>query len=198
MTTVSIQSGNVRDISWLAASMRQSDREEIAATKPEHLSMVEYCALFPTNLSWTSWIDDQPVGAYGFSQGWPRHVWSAWAFGTDRFSRSVPQISRHIRLEVIPTLVSMGVRRVEARSIFSHERAHAWMESLGAVKEAEMEAYGNQGETFYLFAWTRERLDKPSNMLSESAPITQHVVDDTPDVSETDEIASDSHARIGG
>lgn len=62
-------------------------------------------------------------------------------------------VTKWVRREMIPILRSVGALRAEARMVDGHPSAGKWMESLGAVHEAEMPLAGINGETLHLYAW---------------------------------------------
>jgi len=104
---------------------------------------------------WSVWYDGQPATAFGFSRASvfdPEH-WQAWAFGTDRFKRCVPLMTRHI-LTLRPQ-IERHCRRLQVISLTWHDIAHRWIEALGAKREGRLRAYGRGGEDFLIYAWTK-------------------------------------------
>lgn len=162
--SVEIVPGSLRDISFIAANMREQDRREIFATamlgSATDAAAISFYGSGP-DWSWTAWLDGQPVGAFGVGRGSPLqpHIRHAWAYGTGRFRRVVPAITRFVRSEWPDRLFIEGVTRLEARSISDHDVAHRWLAGLGAKREAEMRGYGVNGETFELWAFLKEDFD---------------------------------------
>lgn len=155
---VEIRPGTLRDISFVAANLREQDRKEIFATARLE-STVQVAALsYYGSHCWTAWIDDQPHAAFGVSDTSPLtpHLRSAWAWGTKRFKRCVPAITRFVLKEWPPLLFDDGAVRMEVRSLQGHDLAHKWLKALGARHEATMPGYGVNGETFELWAFLRE------------------------------------------
>ena len=154
---IGIEPGNLRDITYVAANMRERDREEVLATAAldcaSPAGWLSWAVSGP-DWCWTAQIDGQPVGAFGIGQGTPLqpHIRTAWAFGTDRFKRVVPVISRFCRENWPEMLISVGVTRVEIRSLASHDIAARWLKSMGARQEALMTGYGVNSEDFVLWA----------------------------------------------
>ncbi len=108
---------------------------------------------------WTAWIEGQPVAAFGVTQGNPQyqpHIRYAWAYGTDKFKRAAPAITRFCIQEWPKRLIAEGATRVEIRSLADHDLAHKWLKSIRAKHEADMPNYGVNGETFQLWAWLKE------------------------------------------
>lgn len=158
---VTIHPGTVRDITFVAVNMREQDREEVFATAllrdateagyfSYHGSGPEWC--------WTAWLGDEVAGAFGISYGSPLqpHIRSAWAFGTDKFKRVVPSITRFIKHNWPYRLIDAGVTRVEVRSLATHDIAHSWLASIGARRECVMTSYGLDGQDFELWAFLKK------------------------------------------
>ena len=83
---------------------------------------------------------------------WPG-VWSMYLFATPHFQQVAWDTTRHIRRVMLPALALAGAHRAEARSAVSHVEAHAWLERLGAKREATLKGYGRNKEDFSLFVW---------------------------------------------
>lgn len=155
---VEIIPSNPRDISIVGTHMREWDRKEFRATAGDR-SMSDaalLCHYASNGFAWVALLDGEPTGAIGVvSSPLLPHLGSAWAFGTDKFKRVLPALSRLAR--IFPDmLIADGLRRVEARCLKDHDLAGQWMASLGARKECDLECYGAGGETFELWAWTHK------------------------------------------
>ncbi|MHA7777394.1 hypothetical protein [Roseibium sp. M-1] len=148
----------MRDASFIAANMRGEDFREIACLWEDwDTRALGVCALETAvpGMVWSVWYDGQPAAAYGFSHASafdPDH-WQAWAFGTDRFRRCVPLITRHLR-DLRPVL-ERDCRRLQVISQKDHDIAHRWIRTLGGALEGVLKSYGRGGEDFCLYAWTR-------------------------------------------
>lgn len=146
-----------RDITIVAANMREWDRTELEAsatgTMTERALFCHY-----TSMPWAcvALLNGEPVAAFGLA-GTPLQpqLKVAWAFGTDRFRRVVPAISREAN-SWFPHLIAEGVHRIEARALVGHDLAGQWMAGFGAKNEGVMRRYGRNGEDFELWAWTAE------------------------------------------
>jgi hypothetical protein len=161
---VTIVPATLRDIAYVMANLRPQDRREIRASA-DLTSTVEAAVIaFETSKdwSWTAQIAGQPVAAVGTAETsvLTPHIRTAWAFGTRRFRRAVPAISRFAAAEWPGRLIGEGVRRLEVRSLAGHDIAHRWLAGLGACLEGELPQYGTGGETFQLWAWTSARFDR--------------------------------------
>lgn len=107
-------------------------------------------------MAWSCWYDGQPAAAYGFSHAAPFDPdhWQAWAFGTSKFKRCVPLITRH--LKAVRPIVERDCRRLQVLALDSHDLAHGWIEGFGAKREGVLRSYGRGGEDFYLYAWVKD------------------------------------------
>lgn len=141
--------------------MRAEDLREIACLWQNwDTRLLGICALETSvpGMVWSIWHDGQPAAAYGFSRAAafdPDH-WQAWAFGTDRFRRCVPQMTRH--LNAIRPIVERDCRRLQVITHDEHDIAHRWIESFGGKREGVLRSYGRSGEDFFLYSWVRDRL----------------------------------------
>lgn len=158
--SVEIRPGTCRDLCFIAANLRDEDRREIFASavleSATEAAMLSWYSSGP-DWCWTAWLDNQPQAAFGISavSHFQRHMRSAWAWGTDRFKRCVPAITRQAQ-KCPALLLAEGVTRVEVRSLQGHDLAHKWLSGLGARKECDLPEYGVNGETFELWAFIRK------------------------------------------
>ncbi len=149
----------VRDASFIAANMRAADFKEISCLWKEwDTRLLGVCAMRTAvpGMVWSIWLDGQPIAAYGFSYAAPFDPdhWQAWAFGTDRFKRAVPLMTRH--LLSIRDLVEARCRRCQVITHVDHDLSHRWLRSLGADREGLLRSYGRNGEDFEVYSWIRE------------------------------------------
>lgn len=156
--TVEIAPATLRDVAFVTANLRPRDRREIAASA--ELSCRVEAAVIAVEASrgwcWTAKIGGQPVAAFGVAETSPLtpHIRTAWAFGTDRFRRAVPAISRFATAHWPARLRQEAVRRLEVRAIAGDDNVHSWLAGLGAEPEGALKCYGTGGETFHLWSWT--------------------------------------------
>ena len=152
-----IRPATMRDITYIGANLREDDRRELKAS----CALDSYTAIAGLSLqvsgewAWCSWYKDQPIAAFGVAPGSfiNPHVWSAWAFGTDRFKRAVPEITRFM-LAQQKQIRQAGCRRLEVRSLCGHDIASKWLLAMGANHEGVLRKWGAGGEDFNLWAWT--------------------------------------------
>ena len=154
---IDIRPATMRDVSFLAANMREQDWREVHASAPtDDKAEAGILCHMASRFAWTVWIKGDPVCAFGFAQMGLPWLWSAWAFGTDRIKRAIPAVTRFGRETASRMLLDAGARRCEIRSIADHDLAHRWLQGLGAHRECELPEYGRNGETFVLYSWTIE------------------------------------------
>jgi hypothetical protein len=152
---VEIKPANLRDATYIGANLRAADREEIFCQVPGGLSGSDVTqTLFGGMLdewTWIAYLDGQPTTIFGVS---PITVstWAGFAFGTRHLPRTIPRVSAHM-LALEPSLIAHGVRRLEVRTIATHDISHQWLRKLGCWFEAELPEYGKDGELFELWCW---------------------------------------------
>lgn len=139
----------------VASRMREWDRREIYATRPDEdpVGLAHACTVHP-QYAWTAHIDEDPVAVVGAHPLHP-NVWTVYAFATDRFREIAFPLTKFIRNAMIPALAQFeGVRRAQCLSMAGHADAHRWLTYLGAKRQEQpLEKYGKGGEDFYVFAW---------------------------------------------
>lgn len=155
MTT--IRPATLRDMTFIAANMRDADRREITAVIDANDTMIA-CMLFAASpgLAWTAWHDEQPVCAFGVSRLFTG-VGSGWAYGTKQMRSVMPAVTRFALRVVRPLLVREGFRRVEVRTAVDHDLSHRWLEHLGFQREGIAKDYGANGLDFLTYAATKQR-----------------------------------------
>lgn len=155
---ISIERACARDVSFVAAHMRDADRREIYCQRADDNARAMAVTMTYTSPvhCYAAFEEGSPVAVFGAGELHP-NMWTAWAFGTPRMRRAIPAVSRHIRNEMIPAILEAGAYRCEVRSIIDHDIAHRWLEGLGAVRESKLPGYGKNGEDFVLFAWRRDQ-----------------------------------------
>lgn len=152
MNLVRILPATLRDMTYIAANMRQQDWREITAVYPATATEIGAALFYSSDgLRWTAWLGDAPVCAFGVSRMLPG-LGSGWAYGTLRMRRAVPAVSRFIRRHAAPLLIRDGFRRVEVRTAIDHDLSHRWLESLGFVREGIAGDYGADGLDFVTYA----------------------------------------------
>lgn len=144
-----------RDVAHVVDRMRDSDAAEIYNTRwtdsPHDLVQD---TLLHHRFSWIAAHDGEPIAVVGAG---PKHpnCWSVHMYATDDFHKLSVSLSKFIRRVMIPALYAAGAHRAECASSDDHTTAHRWLEWLGARREAEMRGYGKDGQSYFLYAWSR-------------------------------------------
>lgn len=153
---IAIRPATLRDMTFIAANMRQPDYDEITAAVAIFDRTALGAAMFAASPAYRfcAFIKDEPVCAFGVATdaNMP-HAGVAWAYGTRRMRRAVPEMTRFGLSVLVPQMMADGLHRVECRSIIGHDLSHRWLEGLGAVREGIARGYGRGGEDFVTYAW---------------------------------------------
>jgi hypothetical protein len=152
---IHIGAANPRDASWITYNMRESDRVECFSQFPRTSSRELGYALGTEEGAQIAYYDGDPCMVFGVSPMCQVGL-SVWAIGTNHCKRVVPAVTRCFVNEIIPAKMYEGYRWMEARSWIDHVDAHDWMKRLGAEPRLLLKDYGNDGEDFILFRWTRD------------------------------------------
>lgn len=144
------------DMLLIAQNMRARDKEEIYATRyGDDPADVARDATLTGAFRWGAYLDGVPVAAIGAFPRWPR-VWTAWAYGTEDWPKVALSMTKHARRFMLPAIYNSGAIRMDAMALASHTDARAWLASLGATPEKELDNYGKNGQTFVSYVWTRK------------------------------------------
>ncbi len=152
-----------RDLCFTAANARELDKKEILASGPRNMTEAGWLTWDGIELyggvGWSVWLDGNPEFSFGFT---PQnllmpHLFSAWAWGSDRTGLVMPETARWARKNLIPTLDILGATRIEARSHHEHRCAHRWLEWLGFQKECDLPEWGKDKVRFVQYTWLRSQ-----------------------------------------
>lgn len=146
------------DLLHIVANLRESDKRELraaGATLDQPEAMVAGVLSLSPGFAWVVKDGDGvPVAAFGLSATTADHMMNAWAYGTDRFKRAVPLITK-LQPLVAEKAWGYGVRRIQAASHALHHEAHGWLESgMGFRFEGVMKSFGCDGSDFMLYGLT--------------------------------------------
>lgn len=157
LRSVRVAPATFRDASYVAANMRDQDLREFEALIDMDQPGLVACDLVHRSegLAFCAFIKDQPVACYGVTPLFS-HLWSAWAFGTSKLRRAIPEITRHALEVTKPALIERGVTRLQVHTLADHDLSHSWLASMGARYEAPAFGYGRHGEDFKVYAWVRK------------------------------------------
>lgn len=146
---------DIEALKYIAANLRERDKVELFATRwttnTDELAVDTYNA---GEFQWIAWRDGTPVAVVGAVAMWP-NVWSAFAYGTDRWPEAVLTLTKLVRRVMIPTLEGLGAHRVQCHAYSGHDDARRWLEALGAEVENVIPDYGLNQEPFVLYRWRR-------------------------------------------
>jgi RimJ/RimL family protein N-acetyltransferase len=79
-----------------------------------------------------------------------------WGFGTDAYRDAAPAVTRHIKRDMIPTLVSQGVHRGQCVVHPNNHVSQRWLHALGFIREATLSGFGSRREDMLLYAWVAD------------------------------------------
>lgn len=173
MAKVEIRPTTRRDLCFTAANARLIDQHEILQSGPRNMTecgWITWDAIEYTGaIGWSAWLDESPEFSFGFS---PQqnilmpHLWTAWAWGSDKTALIMPELSNWARAHLVKILDIVGARRIEARSIAGHREAHRWLEWMGFHKECDLPEWGKDKSNFVQYTWLRSRhaVDRHGNV----------------------------------
>jgi len=142
---------------FIASNMRARDAEEIYGMRwdddPEAVAYETRQAI-EMGTGRVFHHESEPVAVCGAVEIHPG-VFSAFAYGTDRWRHVVKAVAVYSLLDLKPWCAERG-HRVECKSRWNHKTAHLWLESLGATMEGVLYKFGKDGADYYQFAWTRD------------------------------------------
>ncbi len=157
-SSVEIVSGAYALVVYISRRMRTRDAEEIMphlwSPTPEDLAAHSVHG----GASWVALKDGQPVAAWGVQERLPQ-VWTVWMYATDDWPAVALSATRHIKSVVREHMISRGAVRADCWSMDGHDEAHRWLEVLGARREASLEDYGRNRQTYHCYSWTKTRLE---------------------------------------
>jgi hypothetical protein len=150
---ITIDAGNLRDLSYIAAYMRAEDHAEISCQlidwTPDflaHVSLRDHC--------YTASVNGNPELAFGAACIRRPTLWAAWSWGTKYMWRAMPKATAFCVEVMLPDVIAQGGIRGEARAMASNKGALLWLKKLGATRRCELPKWGCNGETFVLYEWT--------------------------------------------
>lgn len=153
---VTIHQAELSMLDPIIRNLRPADEAEMAACLPFGAEYIAArCMAGP---AWCVMHGGQPAAAFGYVQR-SLCVVEGWSFGTDRFTRIAPELTRFIREDLRRRWLEEGIRVCEVRSIGANVAAHRWLYRIGFRHQALLENQGRKGEAFHLFAWDLERED---------------------------------------
>lgn len=168
---IEIKPASVFNASWIAAHMRDIDREELHCQlhdpKPSIIAHTQL-SLSP-RFAYQALIRGEPVMVYGMAEFQPG-LGHLWAYGTRHMYGALKKVTEHINRDIHEEVFKdSSIHRVECRSISTHLSAHRWIETIGLKFITDLPCYGKNGEDFKLFALTRNEV----GYVQHSSPATR-------------------------
>lgn len=152
-----IEEATYPDILLVAATMRQSDWNEIFALRDKEC--IETISTIADRMSPAKWVYRDESGAavavWGVLRLWG-DVYSVWMWANDLFGeapgrRMVAHFRRWMRKN------PLNIRRLECKSTVDHIDAHRFIKAAGLTQEGPpIVGYGKNGEDFVPFAWVAD------------------------------------------
>lgn len=152
---VTVDQATPEGMIFATVHMRDQDRREALACigpfDPHQLALSHLETSRPA--AWQFTDAGETIAVWGIARTSAAHIGIPWAWGTDRFHRAVPLITR-LQVDIRPWLREEGLRRLEIRSIVDHDISHRWLarEDIGFTREGILRSYGVNGEDFALYS----------------------------------------------
>ena len=146
-----IKMATLEDVSYVADRMRPHDRaERLALSHGDDAVSAAVRFLDMPHLAVTVW-KGTPISVIGVVFPHPG-VASTIFFATEEFRHVALATTRFIRRTLFPILLSTGIHRLQVCSMGpAGSPAHRWILGFGAKPEAELVAYGKNGENYTLY-----------------------------------------------
>ncbi len=156
---ITLKTSNRYALHYICQNLRACDKEEIYPLLPSDSSSILAEYTWGATQQGTGrivWKDGVPATVVGLQPVHGKACWQVFAFGTDDWTDCIFQSMRGLRLcirevtDKYPEAI-----RMQADSHQNHTEAHAWIERLNGVREAEMPFYGRDGATYYRYRWIK-------------------------------------------
>lgn len=147
---------NKAEINYVCENMRESSREELFAVGDGNPKTYADWLVKSEGFKWVAYHNKTPcalIGAVPERGG----VWALFGLGTDDWKQVWRKVTIIAKRDMMRAVLDAGAHRAHCMSLATHEETHKWLRFLGVSHEAEMPAYGNQGEDFILFSWLRDK-----------------------------------------
>ena len=154
---------NIRDLTYVAANMRDIDWYELKSQLPlgtQRIDAIHHIVPTLNGPSWSVYYKNQPIAAFGITQTSIQTLWCLWAFGTNKFKRAARVISVFGLQNISHELINRGALRLEIRANIKHDEANRWLTQIGFNRECELECFGTNGDTFVQYSITAKNYYK--------------------------------------
>lgn len=151
-----IKNCDPESVRLVALNMRAQDYEEFSALLPvaarAELAEMLTCTFGRSREAYVVWCKGQPVAVGGFIETRP-NVRTVLFFATEGFADVAVPLTKWIRRELMPSVITAGAHRIECVVKQDYWAARRWIGFFGLRHEASLAKYGKNGEPFELFAW---------------------------------------------
>lgn len=142
------------EVLWVAQHMRAQSREDIGCMWGGTDEELTASLLSPQGFRWVAYHNRYPCAIIGANLQ-RDNVWSLFGFGTEDWIKVWRLVTLVARRDMMRAVRDAGAVRAHCLSPAWHHDTHRWLRALGASHEAEMPAYGRNGEDMILFSWLR-------------------------------------------
>jgi RimJ/RimL family protein N-acetyltransferase len=149
-----IVAATAEDIRHVCGHLREDDRREVMLTRwSDDTGDLAENILALRSGKYAARRNGRAVAVFGVEPVTPG-VGQGWLVGTDEIGACGIEVAHACR-RIVRTLFATGVHRIHAFSADFHHEAHAWLEAIGARREATLHAWGKDGTDFFCYAVTR-------------------------------------------
>lgn len=151
---------NLAHLIYICSNLRQSDKDEVFATRddtsPEELA----CSIFSRRDSGVAWIayskTGVPVAAFGAYRQCGS-LWGLWMMATNDWKEVARGVTKFGIKFVMPFLFErMGMKYGHCISSADNQAAHRWIARLGGHPDSGLTHWGKNGEDFIRFIWVAQ------------------------------------------
>ena len=137
-------------------NMRDQSREELFGASNATPESYAAGLIASAGFKWVAYHKQQPCALIGAV---PEHtgVWGLFGLGTDDWVSVWRKVTIIAKRDMMAMVLGAGAHRAHCMSPATHVDTHKWLRFLGASHEAQMPAFGKQGEDYILFSWLKEK-----------------------------------------
>lgn len=147
---------NRENVTHICTNLRALDHHELSAeTMDGGIDEIIDNTMMSGPLAFVFGDEAGPIAVVGATQMTATR-YQVFMYATDDFKTIWKPLTRFIIRGIMPQLLAQGMLRGECRSLADHLPAHEWLEYLGAKFEGVCRANGNNGEDYFLYAWTKD------------------------------------------
>ena len=142
------------EIRYVCENMRKNSSEELFGANDGTPKTYAKWLISTDGFKWVAYHASKPcalIGAIPERKG----VWGLFGLGTDDWQKVWRKVTIIAKRDMMQMVLDAGAHRAHCMSPATHIETHKWLRFLGASHEAEMPAYGKQGEDYILFSWLK-------------------------------------------